>query len=176
MRRATITTAAILALAALPPAGRAEIVDRVMAVVGRDVITWSDLDREARLEAYFNGRPAPAATQGVSSNQKPGEYREVLERLIEQRLAWREMDQSKVPLPDDGQVQKRLEQLQAGLKGAPGGVRPADYGLREQDLLDYARRAERIDRFLKTRLQDREIDSWLKELRARARVRVIEDQ
>jgi len=163
MKRAGVAIAAMLALAA----GRAEIVDRIVALVGRDVITWSDLEREARLEAYFNGRPAPAA-----ANAKTAEYRDVLERLIDQRLAGRELDQGKFPAPDDAQARKRLAQLQAGLKGA----RPADYGLREQDLLEYTRRVERIDGFLKSRLQDRDVDAWLKELRGRARVRLIEDQ
>jgi hypothetical protein len=150
-------------LAVVITGARGEIIDRVVAAVGRRVITRSDVQREAQLEAYFDGRPpAPA-----------GEHRETLERLLRQHLIQHEMDQLAFPLPDPTQVKKRLAAMR------PAGRNPADYGLNEQDLLEYAGRVDRTDRFLNLRFggqEDREIEERLKELRSRLRVRIIETE
>ena len=174
----------ICLFAAAAASGRGEIIDRVVAVVGRQVITGSQVEREARLEAYFNGQPPPgaerpaAATRSTASETAAGDssavsparpYADILQRLIDQRLIWYEMEQTKFPTPDDAEARKRLAQLE------PSAARkPADYGLRESDLVEYARRVERLDRFLKLRLQERDVDDWLKGLRSRVRVRVME--
>ncbi len=169
---------------------RGEIIDRVAAIVGRQMITWSEVQREARLEAYFNGSPAP----GRLADESP-EYREVLERLIEQRLIRQEMDQARFPEADDSEAKEWLGHL--------GGVRakPADYGLREADLLEYGRRLARTDKFLELRFnrsvtslvggqaapapalapapaneEQHEIDHWLKDLRARLGVRILQPE
>jgi hypothetical protein len=153
------------------PGLRADIIDRVVAVVGNQAVTWSEVEREARLEAYCNGQPPPAAPSGRSP-----EYRALLERVIEQRLIQREMDQTKFPPADDAQAKKRLQQLR------PAGADAAKYGLREQDLLEYARRIENVDRFLALRFQgtrqaaDSELDAWLKDLRSRVGVRILEEE
>ncbi len=160
---------AVLSFSA-PGAGRAEIIDGVAAVLGKQVVTESEVDKEARLEAYFNGHPPASATAASR--------RETLERLIDQRLIQRTMDQIKFPSADDAQARKRLEAM------GPVAAKPSDYGLRDQDLLNYARRIEDIDRFLKLRFNlsgpdrkdDPEIDHWLKEVRARLGVRVTEPE
>ncbi len=167
----TLLAAKSVKAAALPlillAAARGEIIDRVVAVVAREAVAWSDLDREARLEAYFNGKPAGTATPKPNDAGEPApEYQAVLDRLIDQRLLQHEMDQVRFPVPDDAQAKKRLAELR------PAATKPADYGLREPDLLEYARRIERADGFLKIRLQDRELDAWMKELRSRLGVKI----
>lgn len=160
-----------------------ETIDRVAAVVGRQMITWSEVQREARLEAYFNGQPPP----GRLEDQSP-EYRELLERLIQQRLIQHEMDQSRFPQAYEAESTEWLKKLR------PTGVDPTDYDLREQDLMEYGKRLARTDRFLELRFarsvslpgprggstqepapeEEHEIEHWLRDLRGRLRVRVME--
>ena len=190
MRR--IIPVALVTLAiAFPCAAPAEIIDRVAAVVGRRMITGSEVQREGRLEAYFDGQP-PA---GPLSDQSP-EYREILERLIEQRLIQYEMDQSRFPEADEAAAKEWLKKLRPR-------ANPADYGLREADLIEYGKRLARTDQFLELRFnrpvllpapprpgspsspnqaqnqqnvneEEHEIDHWLKDLRARLGVRILE--
>ncbi|HYM10922.1 MAG TPA: hypothetical protein VEU62_09320 [Bryobacterales bacterium] len=150
---------------------RAEIIDRIVAVVGAQAITGSEVEREARLEAFFNGQPPPAGLSGRSP-----EYRALLERVIEQRLIQREMEQTKFPPADDEQVKKRLQQLR------PAAADPAKYSLREQDLIEYAGRIENTGRFLALRFPgtkqtaDSELEAWLKDLRGSVGVRILEEE
>jgi len=164
--------------------GRAEIIDRVAAIVGRHMITWSEVQREAKLEAYFNRQPAPQRLPDESP-----EYREVLERLIEQRMIQHEMDQARFPESDDSDAKEWLKRL------GTISAKPADYGLREADLLEYGRRLARTDRFLEVRFsrsltslapgaeapaspneEQHEIEHWLKDLRARLGVRILQPE
>ena len=193
-----------------------EIIDRVAAVVGKSVITESDVQKEARLEAYFDLRPAPAPLVPASP-----EYRQVLDRLIRQSLMRREMEQSRFPSVTDAEAQKELQTMRL----SPGVL--AAYGLKQADLLDYARRLLDASRFLELRLgpvgqersagavsrqqvedyyrnvfapdqarkgkpappldqvrgqiekslqEEKELDDWLKDLRSRTTVRVIEPE
>jgi len=93
--------------------GHAEIIDRVVAVVGREVVLQSDLDREGRLEAFFGAAtPVPA---------------QVLERLLRQRLLFQEMEQTAPPEVSPEQARKWIEQMR------PAGKDPSRQGLREAD-------------------------------------------
>jgi hypothetical protein len=162
---------AIIVLLGLASGARlqAEIIDRIVAVVGSQPITWSEVQREARLEAFFNGQPPLAGF----SDRSP-EYPAILERLIDQRLLEHEMDQAKFPPADDEQVKKRLDQLK------PGATDRAKYGLREQDLSEYARRIENVDRFLALRFPQGkqgggDLEAWLRDVRARVGVRILQE-
>ncbi len=176
---------AVSCLLAAALAGRGEIIDRVAAIVGRQMITWSEVQREARLEAYFNGQPAP----GRLADRSP-EFREVLERLIEQRMIQQEMDQARFPEADDSEAREWLKDNLGTIN-----AKPADYGLREADVVEYGNRLARTDRFLELRFnrsvtslaaeahapapaneEQHEIDHWLKDLRARLGVRILEPE
>ena len=177
-------------------AARGEIIDRVVAVVGRKVITWSEVQREARLEAYWNGQPPPAPLRA-----RDPQFRDVLERLIQQLLIMHEMEQSNFPPADEAQAKKRLEAL------GPVSASPAAYGLKQQDLTDYGKRLATTARFLELRFnspdlrskpgvargpqqaldevrgkieqtlkEERDIDERLKDLRSRLGVRVLEPE
>ncbi|MBI3665993.1 MAG: hypothetical protein HY236_07175 [Acidobacteria bacterium] len=122
---------------------RGEIIDRVAAVVGRLPITRSEVQKEARLEAFFSHRPAPSARLSAAD----ADSRAVLERLIRQRLIRYEMEQTQFPSADDAQVEKWLREQGVTLAAAP------DYGLTEQDLADYGRRQIDILRFVDLRFK-----------------------
>jgi hypothetical protein len=112
---------------------RAEIIDRVAAVVGRQVITHSEVDRETRLERFF-GAPSPDPKQ-------------VLERLIRQRLVFQEMEQTALP-------ELTPEELDQWLTAAkPAGADAAPHNLKPSDLAEYARRQLQLEKFLDLRFK-----------------------
>ena len=134
MRRALL----IVLLAA---AGRAETIDGIAAVVGRHAIAWSDVRREARLSAYVDRRPPQAPVPDSAAG------RQVLERLIELRLVRLEMEQTAFPSAGDEQRRQWLAKLGGNGEG------PAAYGLREEDLLEYARRQLDLLAFIELRFK-----------------------
>jgi hypothetical protein len=117
----------------LAAAVHAEIIDRVAAVVGRQVITQSEVDRETRLEKFF-GAPSPDPKQ-------------VLERLIRQRLVFQELEQTALPelTPEE------LDQWLAAAK--PAGADPAPHNLKPSDLAEYGRRQLQLEKFLDLRFK-----------------------
>ena len=138
-------TVAVLLLAA---AGRAEIIDRVAAVVGRQVITQSEVDRETRLERFF-GAASPDPKQ-------------VLQRLIRQRLVFQELEQTALP-------ELTGEELDEWLATArPAGADPARHGLKPPDPIEYGRRQLQIEKFLDLRFKtgfqvsEQEIETYYK--------------
>jgi hypothetical protein len=130
-----------LAAAALASTGLAEIIDRILAVVGRDIVTLSDVEREAQLEAFFRG--APPAPEHAGGAEGPA----IMERLIRQRLVRQEMEQTTFPPAEDGQVREWLARM------GPAGADPSQYGLLAEDLYDYARRQIDIERFIDLRFR-----------------------
>lgn len=136
MKRAILIFVLLLAGPGGRPA-RGEIIDRVAAVVGRQAITRSEVEREARLEAFFSGRPP----DGGAAN------RQILERLIRQQLVRQETQQTTLPSADDAQVKKWLEEMR------PPAAEPGAYGLQEKDLFDYARRQIDTLRFVELRFK-----------------------
>jgi hypothetical protein len=117
----------------LAAAGGAEIIDRIAAVVGREVVTRSEVRREAALESYFGAsQPDPA---------------QVLDRLVRQRLIFQEMEQTALPEVSEAEQKQWL----AAMK--PAGRDPARFGLHPQDLLDYARRQLLVEKFIELRFK-----------------------
>ena len=120
----------------------AEIIDRIAAVVGRQAIAQSEVDREARLERYFKKLP-PARSSGWQSSDDT----EILERLIQQRLIQQEMEQTTFPPASQAEVRKWLSEMQ------PDNPDPSSYGLSKDDLLEYAQRQVDIERFIELRFR-----------------------
>ncbi|MBI3698390.1 MAG: hypothetical protein HY238_26570 [Acidobacteria bacterium] len=160
-RKGAVGLLTILAL--LAALGHTEIIDRVAARVGTRVITRSEVEREARLEVYLNCQPLP---------DKAADHKETLERLIRQQLVVQEMQQTKFPPAGEEQIKKRLQGL---LPAGEPPAKPADYGLKAEDLADYGRRLAAIDAFLALRFKnDEEIEAWLKEVQSRVKVQIME--
>ena len=114
-----ITTATMLfgGLLGLGPTGgmtsRAEIIDRLMAVVNRQIITLGDVEQEIRLQGLdaFSGE----LTEIHSQSQLTREL--VLQRLIEQRLIREQIQQFPGLEVDDAQVESQLASIQKKLGG-----------------------------------------------------------
>jgi hypothetical protein len=95
-RRALALCVSVLLLASSVPSLRAEVVDRVMAVVGSAIVTLSDL-RAAETFALASGTTRA----------------EVLTALIDRELMLGEVDRYAAPDPDPAVLERRLAQIQA---------------------------------------------------------------
>ena len=147
-RMTTIRFLLLLALAAL--SARAEIVDRLIAVAGNRVITWSDVLWEARYQAFLLGQepPEPGALA-------PKEAREpILEKLIDQRIL--EQDRNVLPFSsaEESETQRRLDQFQQRFS-SPEAYREAlaRYGLTEAELFERLERETNLMAFAERRLR-----------------------
>ena len=98
--------AALLAAAALGGGvARAEIIDRILAVVDGSIITQSDLLGALRL-GLLGPEPSRASIP------------EVLDRLIERRLILSEVERYAPPDPPDAEVDRRVAELRAAAGSA----------------------------------------------------------
>jgi hypothetical protein len=104
----------------------AAIVDRLAIVVGQQTITQLQLDEEIRVTALLNQRPI---ARDVETR------RSAADRLVEQLLIRREMEQSRYPLPDEQDVNQYVEQIRVQ-NGGPAALAKAlaAYDLTESTL------------------------------------------
>jgi hypothetical protein len=107
----------------------AEIIDRIAVSTGNRVITTSDVDREIRVTAFQSG---------VKPDFSPANQRATAQRMVEQKLIRREMDQSHYPLPSPAEADPLVEEFRASRYTNDADFRQAlaDYGITEQDLRD----------------------------------------
>jgi len=115
----------LLALAILPLS--AAVVDRVAVVVGKTVITQTEVLQEARLEAFLNGGPLDLS---------PAARRVAAERLVDQQLVRNEMRIGAYPEPTGAEIDDMLVNLKRERYPTEAQYRAAldRYGLTE-DLL-----------------------------------------
>jgi hypothetical protein len=78
----------------------AEIIDRIAASVARKVITTSDLDREIRVTAFLNG---------VKPDFSSANKHATIDRMIEQKLVERELENGRYPTPQPADILPALE-------------------------------------------------------------------
>ena len=80
----------------------AEIIDRIAVSVGNQAITTSDLDREIRVTTFLNRTQpdfSPAARSATA------------DRMVEQRLVLRELENSRYPVPDAPEIDPIFEKF-----------------------------------------------------------------
>ena len=132
-RRLAALTAAGLMLA-LPV--RADIIDRVLAVVGGDIIMLSDVRAVTTLGLMPDARDEP----------------DVLSRLIDRTLILAEVNRFVVPEPDAAVVEREVAVLRARL-GSPDRFREAleTVGLTAMSVARLVRDKRRIDSYLTQR-------------------------
>ena len=118
---------------------RAEIIDRILAVVDGAIVTQSDVIAAVRvglLGPRASGEPATTA----------------LERLIERRLILTEVDRYAPPEPPDAEIDRRIAELRAAAE-SPAAF---DAALRETGMaLDQLRRYVRDDLRIQSYVQQR---------------------
>jgi hypothetical protein len=101
-------------------------VDRLVVAVGQQTITQLQLDEEIRVTALLNRRPLVRDLET---------RRAAADRLVEQLVIRREMEQSRYPLPSEQDVNVYLEQIREQNGGEAGLAKAlAAYRLTESTL------------------------------------------
>ena len=111
----------------------AEVIDKIVAVVGKQAITASEVEQRVRLEALLNRQPLDLSVE---------RRREALDRLTEWRLLEQEMTVGN--LLDTGEqkeVAKGMKELERGKFIEDRSLQSALelYGLRQEDLSEFLR-------------------------------------
>jgi len=105
----------------------AEIIDRIAVSVGSQAITTSDLDREIRVTSFLN-RTQP--------DFSPAARRATADRMVEQRLILRELENSRYPTPGAAEIDPIFEKFKKDNFPSDEEYRRAlaDRGITEQDV------------------------------------------
>lgn len=115
----------VLALS-IAVAAHAEIVDRIVATVGRAVITDSQLRRSLRVSAMLARTPL---------NESQAVWEEARNRMIEQALVKEEIRISRYPVAQPDEVRAALEQVRTHLGGDAAYINALrEYRLTEDEL------------------------------------------
>ncbi len=128
MRASNIITGAIwIGMAALPAAGISAVVDRIAVVVGKNVITETEVLQEVRLTGFLNRQPV-----GLG----PEERRAAAERLVDQQLIRNEMEIGGYPAPSREEAAAMLRKFREENYGSDAKLREAlaRYGITEDQL------------------------------------------
>jgi hypothetical protein len=159
----------VLALVACASAAHADVIDRIMAVVGGRTITLSDVNAAL----LFHLVDPPAGTRDPAAD--------AVERLIERTLILAEVERFQPPEPDPVEITIRVDALERGA----GSVAAFDKifavtGMTRDQLRRYIRDDLRVATYLNQRFGATEsserqasVKSWLSELRKRADVTVV---
>ena len=115
---------------------RAQIIDRILAVVDGEIVTQSDVAVALRLGLV------PAAAPDAASA--------VLDALIERRLMMAEVDRYAMPAPPEADVDRRVGEIRARA-GAEFGAILLQGGISEDQLRRHVRDELRIDAYLQQR-------------------------
>jgi hypothetical protein len=105
----------------------AAVVDRVAVVVGKTVITESEVLQEVRLTEFLNGQPLELG---------PQQRRDAAERLVDQQLIRNEMEIGSYPQPSASESQAVLQKFQKEHYASPTEFQAAlqKYGVTEDQL------------------------------------------
>lgn len=147
---------------------QSEIIDRVLAVVGGEVITQSDVD----------GAMALGLVPAAGRKDQRGA---ALERLIERALMLTEARRYAPPEPDAASVEQGLQAIRQRFSAAAAWTQTlAMYGMDEARLREFVRDDLRIQAYLNERFASPEperrnamIADWLTGLRRRAEATVL---
>lgn len=147
-RGLSVRARAALLLGVLAVTAAAEIIDRVVAVVGNQAITESEVWRQLALQTVIDGQP-PVPSPG------PVELRKATNRLIERLLVRREMAVADFPVRDETQVEAEIEELRGGRfwNGLDFAAALRAYGIEERDVREFLREKNSVLDFIDFRFK-----------------------
>jgi len=124
----------------------ADIIDRIAVSVGNQAITTSDIERETRVTAFLN-RTGP--------DLSPTARRTTADRMVEQRLILRELENSRYPAPGASEVDPILDKFKKDNFAGDEDYRRAlaESGLTEQQVRDELVWQRRLLLFLNVRFR-----------------------
>lgn len=123
-----------------------EIIDRVAVSVGNQAITTSDLDREIRVSAFLN-RKQP--------DLSPAARRTMADRMVEQRLILRELENGRYPAPAAPEIDPILEKFKKDNFASEDEYRRAlaEDGITDQQVRDELLWQRRLLQFMNVRFR-----------------------
>ncbi|HLK66888.1 MAG TPA: hypothetical protein VKU19_25820 [Bryobacteraceae bacterium] len=162
----------------LVAAASAAVVDRVAVVVGKTVITESEVVQEVRLTEFQNGQPLDLG---------PQQRRDAAGRLVDQQLIRSEMAAGSYPKPTPGDAQAVLQKFRQEHYPSAAEFQAAltRYGITEQQLQEHLLWQLSAVRFADLRFPeisepasadrqapsgDQQMDAWLKDSRSQVRI------
>jgi hypothetical protein len=161
-------TSVLLFLVALLPAG--DVIDRIMAVVGTQPITLSEVSAALQFQLV----DVPTGTQDPTSY--------TLDRLIDRTLMLAEVERFQPPEPDAIEITIRIDAMQARAGSAAAFERGlAVTGTTREQLRRYIRDSLRTDTYVNQRFgtlldpveRGEAIAAWVRDLRRRADITVL---
>ena len=122
-----VSVVVVLWLFAAGSLSQAVIIDRIAVSVGNSVITTSDIDREIRVAAFQSGD---------KPDFSPANRKATAERLIDQKLIRRELENARYPVPPEAEILPVLEQFKKKYYKDDAAFQRAlsEDGITEQDL------------------------------------------
>jgi len=148
-----------------PSPARAIIVERVVAVIGERPLLWTELVHRAaatRIQIRLQTRDA-----NVVSVQEQEMYRELLERMIDDRLEEQQADKAHISVSPE-EIDRGIANIAAQAQAQQG--RPVTV----QDVLGEIHRRGMSDQDFRDEIRRQILEGKLIELRVRPRVRVTE--
>jgi hypothetical protein len=150
-------SALTLALLFAAPTARADVIDRVLAIVNGHLITLSDVRRVVDLGLVTGGRSA-------------GQSDAALSQLIDRRLVLEEVERYAPPEPNPATVASRVNEIQSRRDGPSGfDARLAALGADRSWLEQWVRDELRIHAYIEQRFSgameatDEEIENYFRE-------------
>ena len=141
-------------VALLAFAAQAEIVDRIVAVAGNRVITWSDVLAEARYQAFVADFVADRKPPGSDELTRPEVFEPILVRLIDQRLLEQDRDALPFDPPDRSETEQKLDEARRRFSSAEEYQQAlARAGLTEEALVERLERETNLMAFVDRRLR-----------------------
>ncbi len=169
MRKALLAgIAAAFALAGAAGTAHATIVERIVAVIGERPILWSDLLRRSaagRVQIRLQTRDA-----NVIGVQEETLYRELLDRMIDDRLEQQQADKAHVTVTQE-EVDRGIENI-AGQAQASAQTRGRT--VTAADVLEEVKRRGLTEQDFRDEIRRQILEGKLIELRVRPRVRVTD--
>jgi peptidyl-prolyl cis-trans isomerase SurA len=166
IRAAAASIAACVALLfASEPAARATIVERVVAVIGERPILWTELVHRA-LAGRVQIR-TQTQDQNVISVQEQEMYKELLNRMIDDRLEEQQADRAHLTATQD-EIDRGMQNIAMQAQQQQG--RPVTLA----DVLDEVRRRGLTEQDFRDEIRRQILEGKLIELRVRPRVRVTD--
>lgn len=127
----------------------AEVVDRMVAVVNKQVVLQSELDQTARVEFLLEGKPLDKLTAV--------DLQQVLDQLIDRALLEQQIMNPSVLDPTPADVVDRLREVRTRTPGAGSDAQwqalLTRYGVTEQDVSDQVISQLRIVKFIDLRFR-----------------------
>jgi peptidyl-prolyl cis-trans isomerase SurA len=161
-----LAAAAILALATTLAAGaRATIVERIVAVIGERPVLWTDLVHRAqagRVQIRMQTHDA-----NVISVQEQEMYRELLDRVIDDRLEEQHADRAHITVTAD-EIDRGIANIAAQAQAQQG------HAVTAAEVLDEVHRRGMTEQDFRDEIRRQILEGKLIELRVRPRVRVTD--